>query len=236
MSAVNITKVVTDLATGGIWSDDNLAQSLDWEGDTGSVDAAIDQTKTHVQRTPQEIEQQLFKDKGLDTDTLNAITAKVERIILRSSGSEKLTLLTMVDGKLDEAKKEIEVWLKQHSERVASMEGKLDTGRREAVEKLDERLASLEFRVEALAGSITAHGAEEARMIQEAYAIIKDRKATEEEGETGSEPSIFQRMEDRSKVLADQLTKLEPIAAQLPLVRPSGTTGKSAKKKFGRRV
>jgi outer membrane murein-binding lipoprotein Lpp len=114
----------------------------------------------------------------------------------------------MVDSKLKDQQDATRKWTSAQSARLDAIEEATKDSNTSLIAKLDEKIASLEHKLDALANSITAHGTEETRMISEAYRIIKDRKATEEE--VTSEPSVYDRMEARVETLNASLRNLEP--------------------------
>lgn len=98
---------------------------------------------------------------------------------------------------------------------------------------MDEQIASIEQKLAAIIGSITQHGAEEARLIHEAHKAIMERQSTDDDDT--SQPSVIARMEKRVEGLSAHLRELEPLAEQsLRVVEDETAHKRQLKKKFGR--
>jgi len=195
---------------GGIWSEENLEQSLDWAGESGSSKAALLSDVTHSPKSRRQIENEVLEANSVSAEVLAIIVSRVQQSILSASGSAEQTLIQMVDDKISRHSKEVQQWMDAQGTRIVEVESKTKESSSLKYDKLEERLVALEFKVDALTGSITTHGAEETRMIHEAYKIISERRSTDD-GET-SEPSIYGRMEQRLTNLQDQLKSIEPLA------------------------
>jgi uncharacterized coiled-coil protein SlyX len=224
------------LAEGGIWTDENLDQGTDWKGETGSEAAAEDAKKVHLPQSGKRIEEQILQKSGVTSDVLNTIVRRVESALLKSSGSGESSLLQMMEKALAANSDKISDWLRAQEKRVDLIEKHSTTTHEKQIEKLDERIALLEQKIDVMIGSMTAHGAEEARMIKEAYDIIKNRQAVEE-SDVQSEPSVIQRMETRVGELSTQLQKIEPIAAAATIKRANESVNRaSIFKKMNKRI
>jgi hypothetical protein len=218
---------------GGIWKDENLEESIDWMGEAGSEKAAIGAEVIRQPKSKNEVEKEVLSSASITPDVLGIITSKVENNILRSSGSSSQTIIQLVESKLAGHNDEVQTWLTKQNGRLSSMESTLTDNNQSQIRKLEEKIASLEGKIEAMTGALTLHGAEESRMIHEAYKIITERRSTDD-GST-SEPSILQRMETRDLALQDHLRKLEPTAdSAIAAVKSTAQRRQHIVKKFGR--
>lgn len=231
--STDFNKVANDVAQGGAWTDDKLDQPLDWAGETGSSHAAIDATKTYPTKTYEEIEQDILKDANLTQDTINTITTRVERALLRSSGSSNKTLIQLVDGQVEEHRTIIRDWIAGQNKKIHDLEERLKDIDLSHISRLDEKISSMEHKIETLVGSITQYGPEEVRVLHEAHNIIKARQSSDV-GDT-DEPSIYGRMEKRMEDLTAQLRAVEPFADQaITRTVKSAQIKPNIMKKFGR--
>jgi outer membrane murein-binding lipoprotein Lpp len=219
---------------GGTWKDENLAESIEWAGDKGSSSAAVDSNKTHIPKTHGKIEEEILTAAQVTTDVLNTIVARVERSLLKSSGSSANTLTQMVEGRLKTLSDETKTWFDNVSSRISKIEEQTKDQQTDQVSKLNEKIASLEFKLDSIAGAITQHGPEEARMIQEAYRIITERRSSD--ADDVSDPSIITRLEKRTEVLRDSAIQYEPFVDSAIKARTTEINDKArVLRKFGRR-
>lgn len=236
MSASDIQKAAEDAVRGGIWTDKALEQSLDWQGDQGSPAASIDERKTHRPRTKIEIEEEILAEHKISAEVIAFITEKVEKNILRSSGAENKTIIQMVEARIAEHSDKIEKWLNEQSARLSLVEASKSSSNENAIARLDEKIASIEFKLDTLASNIVGHGPEEARMIQEAHREIMKRKTTDA-GDNESDLSIYQRMDDRVAELTTQVKNLEPFIDDIHATKIATVSQKqSIRKKFGKMI
>jgi TolA-binding protein len=202
-------------------------------GEAGSEKAAIGAEVIRQPKSKNEVEKEVLSSASITPDVLGIITSKVENNILRSSGSSSQTIIQLVESKLAGHNDEVQTWLTKQNGRLSSMESTLTDNNQSQIRKLEEKIASLEGKIEAMTGALTLHGAEESRMIHEAYKIITERRSTDD-GST-SEPSILQRMETRDLALQDHLRKLEPTAdSAIAAVKSTAQRRQHIVKKFGR--
>jgi hypothetical protein len=234
MSQQDIVAQVNSVKQGGVWNDNNLEESLDWQGEEGSSKAAIDEDKTYTPQTRQELENEELAELNITPDQLIAISARVERTLLRTSGAENQTLIQMVDERMQKQRDEIEKWINKQSERLALIESTSDDASKSAIARLDEKIATLEFKIETLIGNSFKHGAEETRVIHEAYKLLLERKSSDTADDV-SEPSQFQRMNSRLEALNEHMRALEPIAdSGVDAVKTSVVQKSRARAKFGK--
>jgi hypothetical protein len=206
----DFNKEAINVSKGGIWADENLEQSLDWNGESGSERASVDKDIVRTPRTYEEVNSDVLSSAQITSDVINIITARVEKSILRSSGSAEQTIIQMVDAKLDQHGKLVRKWIDGQNTRLMSMEEMMKDSKQPQIDRLDEKLASLELKIDSVIGNMTQHGPEEARMLHEAYKIITERRSSDDVD--ASEPSIYERMEKRIGSLNEQLKAIEPFA------------------------
>jgi len=224
---------IQSIAEGGIWNDKNVEESLDWAGETASADAAIDSTVIHQPKSHKEVEQDVLSTANIGADIVNIITSRVEKSLLRSSGSSENSLLQMIESRLKQHDERVGRWMDSQEKRLSQIESDSKESRQNSIDKLDEKIAILENKIGVVIGSITQHGPEETRLIHEAYKIIMDRKAADEDGD--SEPSIYARMDSRVEELNRQMRALEPHSAQgSRAVIDNKRQEMTVRKKFGR--
>jgi hypothetical protein len=229
----DFNRIAAEVNKGGIWADENLDQPIDWAGETGSSAAAIDKEVIHTPKTHKAIEAEVLASASVTSDVINIITSRVEQALLRSSGSAEKTIVQMVEAKLFAHSDKIKKWIDGQNTRLAELENQLKDTKSSQIDKLDERIASIELKIDSVIGSITQHGPEEARVLHEAYQIIKDRKSSDD-GDR-SEPSVYNRMEQRLGSLNEQLRAIEPFAdSGIKAKVTEVVNARQVRKKFGR--
>jgi hypothetical protein len=234
MSAGDIKAAAQDLLKGGTWKDEALDQSLDWQGDNGSIAASVDEKKTYEPKTHVEIENELYKEHSISPEVIAFITKSVEKSLLRSSGSENKTLVQMVESTMARTKDEIEAWMTNSEKRLAAVESEAKSSGAATIARIDEHIAALEIQLQTLAGSVVQYGAEETRLLHEAHKVIMTRKTSDPPDDT-SEPSIYDRMEKRLGALNQQLKQLEPMADRgFEAVQNAAAQRSNVRKKFGK--
>jgi hypothetical protein len=206
----DILEQAHDLAKGGVWSDQNLDDPIDWKGETGSDKAAIDSSVIRTPKTKIEVDKDVLEAAGVTQDVLNVISNRVEANILKISGASSQTIIQMVESKIAVNTDHVQSWLTSQNARISDMETRLQDTNSTHIKRLDEKLISLENKIDALTGAITQHGAQEARVIHEAYKIISERHTTDDGSDP--EPSVFNRMQARAEALSDHLRTIEPLA------------------------
>lgn len=226
-----------DAAKGGVWSDENLVESLDWQGETVGKDAAIDSAKTYTPRTQDEIIDQVLEKSNITSDLVSAITSKVERKILSSKRSGHSSILEMIETALQTEGNKVEQWLDSQQKKIDGIVEKQNSStaiKQSDIDRLDEKIRVLEERMSVILAEQATGKTEEFAVLHEAAAIIRDRRATEEL-ETESLPSVLDRMEKRTQAVNDQMRRLEPHVREADRVVANRVNRPAqARKKFGR--
>jgi small-conductance mechanosensitive channel len=200
------------LKEGGIWSDKNVEESLDWQGETGGSAASEEKFVTHTPKTKKEIESEILRESQITPEIISIISSQVEsRFLQKQAGDESsmMSILHTLNQKFADNDKSIRAWRSQVDQDLSKMNSAPSDWDLQ-INQINEKVLSLEHKIDALIASIAPQGAQEARMIQEAYEIIKNRQATEESDTGASDPSIFARFEQRVDVLRQQTQMLEP--------------------------
>lgn len=197
------------VSKGGIWSDENLEQPLDWAGDTGSIHASENERASHTPKTQRQIEKEILREASINDDVINIIVNRVALSVQQvqlTAIKEEIATMTRTS---DEHRAVVDEWMKAQAKRQKESEERNKIDSSSDIRRLDEQLATLENKILELTRLITTRGAEEVMMIQEAHKIIKDRQAIEE-SEVASEPSVIGRMNDRMTNLTSILKGMEP--------------------------
>lgn len=225
------------VAKGGVWSDENLEQSLDWQGETVGADASIDSAKTYTPKTTEETTSEILTSAKISPDVINAVTQRVERQILAGKSSGHNSLIELVQKAMQDETAKVEAWLTAQEKRIGTLTAtqarQMDV-RQADLDRLDEKIRVMEEKISALIAETTTGKTEEFAVLNEAAKILKDRRATEEM-ETESTPSIINRMELRTEQLNEQLRTLEPyVAAADRTVVQQASRPAAARRKFGK--
>jgi flagellar biosynthesis chaperone FliJ len=225
-------------AQGGIWTNENLDESLDWTGDTGGTAAATDKFITHSPKTKKQIEEDILAESHITPEVLSVISSQIESRLFNKGNDHESSLMNIVstlDQRVSDNDRHIRLWREQVDKDIAKI-GAADTSELTLqFSRIEEKLSAMEQRMDAITANIVPHGAEEARMIHEAYEIIKTRRATDESDTGRSEPSIFARFEKRIDVLNEQTKSLEPqFDRTVERIGQSVDKKRRALNKFGR--
>jgi uncharacterized coiled-coil protein SlyX len=227
------------VAIGGIWTDENLDQTLDWQGETTGGVAAEQSSVTHTPQTPEQINTQLLDRANITSDVLGAIIARVEKKIVGGKNSGHSSILEMIETAMANESRKVHEWLESQDKKLSAVTENLSssqTVKQSDIDRLDEKLRILEEKISAIITESTAHKTEEFTIINEAAKIIKDRRATEEL-EVESTPSILGRMETRADQLNTQLRSLEPyVASAHKSVIAAAQRPAAVRRKFGKQM
>jgi hypothetical protein len=231
----NIASEIEKAVKGGVWNDNDIAEPTTWTGETGGPGAIADIQAQHIPLTHEAIRSTQLAAAGVDADVLNAIVQRTQAAILKVGGINHGTIVQLIDAQISATVSTFQSRLDAFSVRVSELENRLKDRSTDEVARLEEKLNTLEQKQDALIGDLTSSGPEEARMIRDAYEIIKNRQAVDEE--TVSDPSIIERLHQRSRGLEEHLARLEPhVDTALAHVAQLHTSSAKAKKKFGRMI
>jgi len=219
------------IAEGGVWSDENIMESLEYAGESGSAHAAENALATHPQLTSAQIDAKILEQANIDPAMIAAITARVEARLSSSLMSVMTNRENAMTASNRSVESKVDTWIEKLSTEMKSQG--LTAAARDELARLEERIAQLEQKLDAVVKTVTTHGPEEVRMIQEAYRIIKDRRAVEE-SDIASEPSVVARMASRTEAITEQLRVLEPVVETARLATVN--TAAQRRKKFGRMI
>jgi len=226
------------VAKGGIWSDENLAQALDWKGETVGDRASANADVTHTPKTTEQITTEILEQAKITPDVLNAVTSRVESSILKGKSSGT-SLIEMVEKALNDQNDRTQLWIDSQTKRLDQLAKTADLAKgvkRDDIDRLDEKLRILEEKVSAIIIDQASNKTEEFAIINEASKILKERRATEEL-EVESTPSIVGRMETKAEQLQAQLRALEPhVETSGAAVVAKRSAPAAARRKFGKRM
>jgi len=227
---------------GGDWADDE-GDILpdDWKGEQGSPEASTDVHKTYKPMTESEQEDEILEENHMSPEVLSIVSARVfEEVEKRfQGGGDFHSHLRKLDDRMRGNQADIESWREQITRELASL--KKPSNQPDALEatlaRINERLTSIEFRLQGITSEITQRGPDEVRALNEAIAIIKSREANEEEGTPAdniSEPSILGRLEASRDKLTQNLRSFEPYVQATPLAPTVASSAAALRKKFSK--
>jgi leucyl aminopeptidase len=229
-----MSEEIKAVAKGGLWTDDNLDQPLDWQGETGSTLAAEGETTTHTPRTARQLEKEILSKANIDDEVLSIITSRIADRF-KTAQFEAIALeFDKMTKSMEEHRATVEEWMNAQSQWRKESEEQHKNTESSGLRRLDEQVATIEDKIAELLRLVTSRGAEEVEMIHEAHKIIKDRQAVEE-SEISSEPSIIGRMQARVQSLNESLRTIEPHAIEAyERGKTTAVAKKAIVKKFGR--
>lgn len=225
------------VAGGGIWNDENLAESLDWQGESSGSHQDEGKPATHVPKTLTQQENEIFLEAGITPDVMATLTRRLERHVDRNSLAQQESYVNLVNEKNVELSAKVATWvesLNTRTNKLADEAKQIGNVRKVDIDRLEEKILALEERLSAMVLATTSSDVENNIVMREAAKIVRDR-AQVEDAENASTPSIVQRLDTQISVTESRLNALEPHyrpSAQAATVTASNK--ERARKRFGR--
>jgi len=222
---------VAEIQEGGVWTSTNLLGEETWTGEAATTSSNEPREHTTITpKTPAQEDKELLVSVLKNPDFISALLRELERTMLKQSGrSPHTSLLQQVTNEREEAVQRVREWVAatQQTHSVSEHEDSKETQAK--MKSLEEKIISLELKIEELMTTAVTQKSQEKEMIDEAYKILQERRRED----IGSErtPSEVTRMEQRTIELDRQIARMQEITPTMS-TSPKTVAAKN-KKKFG---
>lgn len=191
---------------GGLWNDENLEQSLEWQGDKGATRDPDEKQQT-TRQTKKAERTEILKESGLNVEAIRALSETVEERILHGSGFSSKTFKGAVATMLSDHDKRLKEWLLSTQ---TEQQTTIDTNQASAIAGLSERISVLERKLDEILVATVNRDGTELDIVRQASQIVIDKHR--EDAATGETPSEVHRMEFRTEELEARMHRLQQLA------------------------
>jgi len=199
------TSEIAKVAAGGLWNDQNLAETIEWKGDKGGKPEP-DPVQHTRQQSRHEERTEILKEAGISIETLRALSETLEERILQTSGFSSKSFKGAFHSIINESEQKTRQWITANSTpTVETIRAEVDP----KIQGLIERVAMMERKFDELVLATTNRDATELDIVREAAAIIVQQRR--DDANTGETPSEVHRMETRADDLEIRLQRLRQI-------------------------
>jgi hypothetical protein len=213
---------------GGIWTDENLKQSLEWTGEapiTTVVEGSTARLSTTSGRAGS-IEE-LTSDQDLDPKIVDLVSSLTHRLITRDLGAGGTSIRVSINKIMDERSGELKKWV---TEQLDAVDKVLRTSQDSGVRELRDKIDLLTTQVnELVKTSLTRSEAENAIMAQ-AMQMVQEAKSQHSDQATDDQ----ERFAVRQAELEEEIKALKAVQSTQPVMTPQPPNTASKGKVRGR--